>query len=156
MDNVQKSLNLLTHIQERSDVFEYLHEDILNNVSIAEAHFVDYIAKHKDSNATEIARALRLTKGAVSKIYKKLVLKGLIVRYQDPKNAKEIFFSLTETGTILFEKHLAIHQQAEKKWVEFLSTYSDSEQEIIVRFLSELDELYPNENVVDGNLQNSI
>ena len=138
VDNAQKTLDLLVHIQDRSDLSEYLHEDILKNASISEAHFVDYIAKHENTNATEIAQALRLTKGAISKIYKKLIAKNLICRYQDPKNAKEIFFRLTEDGTALFEQHSIIHKQVEKDWQGFFSKYSEDEQATIICFLEDI------------------
>jgi DNA-binding MarR family transcriptional regulator len=145
MDKPEEALALLIRLQERSDFFEYLHEDILGRVNLTEAHFVDCVGTHEGMNVTEIAAALSLTKGAVSKIYKKLIAKGLIERYQNSRNAKEVYFKLTEDGAVLYEQHRIVHQKAEQEWADFFNEYSDSEQTVIVRFLTGLNELYAKE-----------
>ena len=57
------------------------------------------VIKNKiDTNATEIAKQLGLTKGAVSQTVSRLEKKGIIVKTKDPYNKNELTLSLTPFG----------------------------------------------------------
>ena len=43
-----------------------------------------------------------MTTGATSKLTKKLLAKGFLVRYQKEKNRKEVYFRLTEEGERIY------------------------------------------------------
>lgn len=71
----------------------------------SEVHTLEFIGNNPDANLTKIATELYVTRGAVSKITKRLIDRGLIVRFQKNDNQKEVFFKLTEQGKDIFEIH---------------------------------------------------
>ena len=86
-------------------------EDSLKGYKPSEVHCIEYIAKNADSNVTKLAESFYMTRGAISKITKKLIEKGLIVSYQKPDNKKEIYFRLTEQGEQINEIHEELHKE---------------------------------------------
>lgn len=52
-----------------------------------------------------------MTKGAISKLTKKLTDRGLIESYQKPDNKKEVYFRLTEQGRTIFNIHEELHNE---------------------------------------------
>lgn len=65
-----------------------------------------------------------MTRGAISKMTKKLLAKGLIEKYTLETNKKEVYFKLTDQGRLLFDEHAKRHQRWEKRDMEFLARYS--------------------------------
>ena len=78
----------------------------LNSYKPSEIHCIDYIGNHSEPNVTQLADAFYMTRGAISKLTKKLITKGLIESYQKTGNRKEIYFCLTEKGHDIFKKFL--------------------------------------------------
>ena len=70
-------------------------EDSLKDYKSSEVHCIEYIGKNAGPNVTRLAEAFYMTNGAISKLTKKLIKKGLIESYQKPGNKKEIYFKLT-------------------------------------------------------------
>ena len=60
----------------------------------AEVHTIQYIGQHTGANVTAIAAGLYVTRGAVSKMTKRLIRRELIEKYQSPENQKEVYFRL--------------------------------------------------------------
>lgn len=83
-----------------------------------------------------------MTRGAISKITKKLLSKSLIDSYQKPENNKEIYFCLTEQGEKVYTEHKKCHLQARQEKLAILSAYSEAEQETILRFLTDITQKY--------------
>lgn len=52
-----------------------------------------------------------MTRGAISKITKKLIKKSIIESYQKPDNKKEIYFRLTEPGKAIYTIHEELHKE---------------------------------------------
>ncbi|MDR1564345.1 MAG: MarR family transcriptional regulator [Oscillospiraceae bacterium] len=77
----------------------------------SEIHCIEYIGKNADSNVTKLAEAFYMTSGAISKLSKKLIAKGLLKSYQKPENKKEVYFRLTEQGRAIFEIHEGLHEE---------------------------------------------
>jgi len=77
----------------------------------SEVHCIEYIGKNVDSNVTKLAESFYMTRGAISKLTKKLIKKGLIESYQKPDNKKEIYFSLTEQGKAIHKIHEELHKE---------------------------------------------
>ncbi len=67
----------------------------------SEIHCIEYIGSNVDSNVTKLAESYYMTLGAISKLTKKLIKKGLIESYQKPDNKKEIYFRLTSQGKVI-------------------------------------------------------
>ena len=81
----------------------------------AEVHTIQYIGQHTGANVTAIAAGLYVTRGAVSKMTKRLIRRELIEKYQSPENQKEVYFRLTANGQKVYEQHEAIDHEHEKR-----------------------------------------
>lgn len=132
----------LTRIQERSDILDHHREEVLVGISLAEAHCIDKIGSIECANVTKVAAQMGMTRGAISKISKKLLNKNLIESYQKPENNKEIYFCLTEQGEKVYIEHKKCHNRAQEDKLAILSKYSEEEQLIILQFLSDINQRY--------------
>ena len=90
-------------------------------------------------NVTKIAEHMGMTRGAISKMTKKLLTKGLIEKYTLESNKKEVYFKLTDLGKTLFEEHAKRHRRWEKRDMEFLSHYSTEDVKTVYRFMKEFN-----------------
>ncbi|MUG23306.1 MarR family transcriptional regulator [Paenibacillus macerans] len=90
-------------------------EDSLKGYKPSEVHCIEYIERNADSNVTKLAEAFYMTSGAISKITKKLIKKGLIESYQKPENKKEIYFRLTEQGKVIYKIHEELHKEFQER-----------------------------------------
>ncbi|AIQ71656.1 MarR family transcriptional regulator [Paenibacillus graminis] len=81
----------------------------------SEVHCIESIGRNVDSNVTKLAESLYMTRGAISKITKKLTEKGLIESYQKPDNKKEIYFRLTEQGEVINKIHEELHKEFQER-----------------------------------------
>lgn len=86
-------------------------EDSLKGYTSSEVHCIEYIEKNKDSNVTKLADSFYMTRGAISKLTKKLIKKELIESYQKSDNKKEIYFRLTEKGRSVYDIHEKLHNE---------------------------------------------
>jgi len=90
-------------------------EDSLKGYKPSEVHCIEYIGKNVDSNVTKLAESFYMTRGAISKLTKKLIEKGLIESYQKPENKKEIYFRLTEQGKKINKIHEELHREFQER-----------------------------------------
>lgn len=90
-------------------------EDSLKGLKPSEVHCIESIEKHTDSNVTILAESLYMTRGAISKLTKKLLKKGLIESYQKPDNKKEIYFRLTGQGKVIYRIHEELHKEFQER-----------------------------------------
>jgi len=127
-----KIFELFTEFNEVS--FKKSYDDL----NINEVHTIDFIGKIEKVNVTKITNCLKITKGGVTKITKKLIEKGYISSYQSENNKKEKYFKLTSKGKIIFSKHIELHEQAIKKDALILSQFDNNEKIIINEFLDAL------------------
>ena len=86
-------------------------EDSLVGYKSSEVHYIECIEKNVDSNVTKLAETLYMTRGAISKMTKKLESKGIIESYQKPDNKKELYFRLTEEGKRIYSIHETLHKE---------------------------------------------
>jgi len=89
-------------------------EGTLQRYTFSEISCIEYIGNNPDSNVTKLADLFYMTRGALSKMTKKLINKGIIESYQKPDNKKEIYFRLTEQGEVIFN----IHDEMHNKFIE--------------------------------------
>ncbi|OMD97348.1 MarR family transcriptional regulator [Paenibacillus odorifer] len=90
-------------------------EDSLKGYKPSEVHCIEYIEKNADSNVTKLAESFYMTRGAISKLTKKLIQKGLIESYQKSDNKKEIYFKLTEQGKVIYKIHEDLHKEFQER-----------------------------------------
>ncbi len=79
---------------EKKRVFEFKGARLYPS----EVHLLLVIRNELNTNATQIARKLGVTKGAVSQTLSRLEKKGIVLKAKDPANKNELTLSLTRLG----------------------------------------------------------
>ena len=105
----------------------------------AEVHCIEYIGKNEDSNVTRLAEAFLMTRGAISKMSKKLIKKGAIECYQKPDNKKEVYFRLSPKGNAVFELHENLHSQFLERDQEVYESITEEQYSAMIHFISEYE-----------------
>ncbi len=90
-------------------------EDSLKEYKSSEVHYIECIGSNIDPNVTKLAESLYMTRGAISKMTKKLIKKGIIESYQKPDNKKEIYFKLTDQGQKIYKIHEELHREFQER-----------------------------------------
>lgn len=110
-------------------------EDCLEGYKSSEVHCIEYIGNNSDSNVTKLAESFYMTRGAISKLTKKLMTKELIECYQKQDNKKEIYFRLTLKGQEVFQIHEELHQEFLDRDKAVFEQVTDEQLDIILHFL---------------------
>ncbi|NRG25844.1 MarR family transcriptional regulator [Bacillus circulans] len=112
---VTKEEELIMNVRDLFNKMVWLNKSkmmkSLEGHSPSEVHCIESIEKSTNPNVTNLAESLYMTRGAISKLTKKLIKKGLIESYQKPENKKEIYFKLTEQGEKIFKIHEELHNE---------------------------------------------
>lgn len=98
----------------------------------SERHMLDKVGDHPGMNVTDFARALGVTKGAVSQVVKKLERKGVVKRYRSESNSKEVFLELTELGRSVYMEHKKKNEETIRPLVHELNKYSDDKVQFLI------------------------
>nr|WP_208459571.1 MarR family transcriptional regulator [Clostridium botulinum] len=126
----------------------YEKEEILGKIAfrgeyekygVSEIHCIDFIGKIENPNVTKISENMNMTRGAISKICKKLLNSKLIDKYKKPDNDKEIYFKLTKSGEELYKRHEIKHKKWEERNNNFFKNVDREEQEIVASFLKKFN-----------------
>ena len=80
-----------------------------------------------------------MTRGAISKIVKKLSQKGLIDSHRQPGNLKETYHRLTQTGREIDERHARAHSEWERREIAFLRSVPRADKAVLAAFLRRFD-----------------
>jgi DNA-binding MarR family transcriptional regulator len=113
----------------------------------AEVLTVMAIADHPGLNLTELALKNGVTKGAVSKLVKRLAKKKLVHKEKAAGNHKEISLRLTHRGWFVYERQMQHHEGLFREFERLLSRFS---REQIDSFLALLDVV---DRHIDGHLE---
>jgi DNA-binding MarR family transcriptional regulator len=109
-------------------------EKTLSDYKASEVHCIDCIGGRADSNVTILAEALYMTSGAISKITKKLIKKGVIESYRKPDNRKELYFRLTRQGRAVYQLHEALHREFQERDKAVFERITDEQLDDMLRF----------------------
>ncbi|MBI6547208.1 MarR family transcriptional regulator [Xenorhabdus lircayensis] len=132
------AVNHLIHLRDsvkQGHDEETLREYGISGYSLSELHVIQCIGAAGLLNITSISQAMKMTKGAISKICAKLLQRSIVEKLKMVDNQKETYFSLSIKGKRIFAAHEKLHQQAEAKWLQMLENYSAEELLIIKRFV---------------------
>lgn len=110
-------------------------EKALAGYAASEVHCIEFIGKHKDPNVTKMAESMYMTRGAISKLTKKMLKKGYIESYQKTDNKKEIYFMLTAEGKKVFEIHERLHREFEERDEVVFEPVTDAQYDAFLKFL---------------------
>ncbi|CEO20427.1 MarR family transcriptional regulator [Paraclostridium sordellii] len=118
-------------------------EKSLKEYKSSEVHCIEYIGSNVDTNVTKLAEYFYMTRGAMSKLTKKLIKKGVIESYQKPDNKKEIYFRLTEQGKEVYKIHEKLHKEFQERdkaiFEQMTEEQFDSMLSFIEKYSSHLD-----------------
>ncbi|MBC1371557.1 MarR family transcriptional regulator [Listeria booriae] len=134
MDGVRDLLNKMGWLNK----FEM--EVRLDGYKASEVHCIEAIEKTTDPNVTKLAQSLYMTRGAASKITKKLLKKGYIESYQKPDNKKEIYFRLTEHGQKIFNIHEEVHKQFQDRDKVVFEQVTDEQYDMLLAFMEKYNQ----------------
>lgn len=104
-----------------------------STLSFSEAQVIEEILRHKDPNMTKLAKALGVTKAAVTKTMKKLESKNFISRYKLLSNNKDILVSITDLGMKIYKEYQEyiykilfrrVYQMLEENGLEYIDVFS--------------------------------
>jgi len=109
-------------------------EDSLKGYKSSEVHCIEFIGENVDSNVTKLAESFYVTRGAISKLAKKLIKKGIIESYQKPDNKKEIYFRLTEQGKVINKVHEGLHKEFQMRDKAVFEQVTEEQFDIMISF----------------------
>lgn len=110
-------------------------EEGLKGFKSSEVHCIEYIENNADSNVTQLAEAFYVTRGAISRMTKKLIQKGLVESYQKSENKKEIYFRLTEQGKEIYKIHENLHKEFQERDKAVFEHVTEEEFNSIISFV---------------------
>ena len=94
------------------------------------------IGNKREMGVTDIARAMGVTKGAVSQTLKKLENKDLIAKYGDPEKTSRILVGLTAKGKTAYYAHEYWHEKMDGGFREYFTHLPEEKIRFLDEFLS--------------------
>ena len=133
----EKLMNLFVKYMEKQEILSKLTEDEkLHGYNYSEIHTIAAIGNLQEPNVTQIASSMNVTRGAISKITKKLLEQNLIEAYQRDGNKQKIFFRLTKSGQFLYDEHEKRHNLWLKRDNNFIKQFDHKTIEQVEQFMS--------------------
>lgn len=87
---------------------------------------------------SELAKRLNVSQAAVTKAIKSLIKQELLEPFKDVKDARVIFYRLTELAKPVAAEHQHHHHHTIEIYEKIANQYSSDEQVIIQKFLETL------------------
>ena len=138
MDRSEELLRLVLESTTLSDETDKLHSrDSLSGYDNSELNCLDAIGRMEHPNVTALAEEMRMTKGAISKILRKLSDKGAVEPYQLGANRQKVFYRLTDAGQVLFDAHRERHRGWEERELSFFRSLPEEELAAAIRFFTD-------------------
>ena len=133
-------LGLFAKYMEKQEVLSKLTEsEELHGYNYSEIHTIAAIGDMEFPNVTGISQAMHMTRGAISKITRRLMQNGMIESYMAEGINQKIFFKLTDKGQQLYEEHEKRHNLWLERDNAFLQKYSKKELDEIQQFMMDFN-----------------
>ena len=100
-------------------------------------HILMLLSEESLTNS-ELARRLNVSQAAVTKAIKSLVKEGMLETSRDPKDARVIFYQLTELARPVAAEHHHHHEHTLSAYEQVANQFTPNEQKVIQRFLTAL------------------
>jgi len=110
-------------------------KDSFKDYKSSEVHCIEYIGRNVDSNVTKLAESFYMTRGAISKLTKKLIKKGIMESYQKPDNKKEIYFRLSDQGKVIYKIHEELHKEFQERDKSVFEQVTEEQFDIMLSFV---------------------
>ena len=114
----------------------------------SEIHTVHAIGSNPGMNITQLAAMLGVTKGAISQVVSKLSQKGLVDRYKEPKNKKQVLLALTPKGQNAYAGHIEYHKKIGDAFFTEVGAMTDEQLAFLNLFFGKF------ETFIDRHLSN--
>ena len=132
----EELLDLFREFYEKQDIVQkQTTKPFIHEYGHSELHCIDTIGRYERTNVTSIGQRLSITRGAASKIARRLIERGDVEKYQVETNRKEVYYSLTERGQRVFDAHTERHAAWQSRDLAFLETVPEREKRAVSRFL---------------------
>ena len=134
-------MNLFVKYMEKQEILSKLTEDEkLHGYNYSEIHTIAAIGDLEEPNVTKIANHMNVTRGAISKITKKLLDRNLIESYRQVGNKQKVFFRLTKSGRFLYDEHDKRHKLWLSRDDAFISRFDSKTVEQVENFMKEFND----------------
>lgn len=146
MNNNSKNKELISELSElvrRLNYFGQMPMEYVKGEKLypSEINTIGVIGQYPELNQTEIAAKMGVTKGAISRMTKKLEQKNLIQKRQMPDNKKERYLSLTESGQNIFNYHEEFHRNMDAMLLKEIDSMTEEEKSGIRKLLNVAENL---------------
>lgn len=129
-------MNLFVKYMEKQEIISKLTgNEKLHGYNYSEIHTIAAIGDLAEPNVTRIADYMNVTRGAISKITKKLLEQKVIEAYRLEGNKQKIFFRLTESGQFVYDEHAKRHNLWLKRDSAFIKQFDSETVEQVERFM---------------------
>nr|MBP3598808.1 MarR family transcriptional regulator [Eubacterium sp.] len=131
---------LINKYNQKSRVAKhYGTEDLLYS---AEVHMIEIIGSEERITTTKLAEILGITKGAVSQITRKLLMKDMILKEASKEKNNEVLISLTEKGRTVFLYHRNMHNEMFNKLNMILDELPEESKKAMKRMIRVIEESF--------------
>lgn len=96
------------------------------------------LLKNENISNKELAFNLNISQAAVTKAIKFLLNENMIISEKDPNDARVIKYTLSDEAMHIAKEHENHHKRTLSHYDDLLNKYTESEQEIINKFLDDL------------------
>ncbi|MDR3288493.1 MAG: MarR family winged helix-turn-helix transcriptional regulator [Peptococcaceae bacterium] len=126
-------------------VFEALDKQVRKfgtdvDIFHSEIRMLSHIAKNAGIHVGGLAELLRITKGSVSEIVKKLEKKGLVEKRVSDDNLSKLSLWLTEKGRVAYTDHMRYHAMLDEALGAGLVSASEENLWFLLGFLKSANE----------------
>ena len=111
-------------------------EQALQGYKSSEVHCIEAIKEYHQPNVRYLADTLYMTRGAISKLTKRLQQKGLIESFRSKDNKKEIYFKLTDEGENVYQIHSDLHMEFQKRDQIVFDSMTEEEFDNMMAFIN--------------------
>ena len=144
-------MNLFVKYMEKQEIlFKLTEDEKLHGYNYSEIHTIAAIGDLEEPNVTQIANHMNVTRGAISKITKKLLEQNLIESYQQNGNKQKIFFRLTKSGQFLYDEHKKRHNLWLKRDDDFIRQFDPGTLKQVERFMKEFNDYLETQIIKTG------
>ncbi len=130
IDNFLNEVILRSENQHEILIGHCTSDVALNNT---QEHILMLLSEESLTNS-ELARRLNVSQAAVTKAIKSLVKEGMLETSRDPKDARVIFYQLTELARPVAAEHHHHHEHTLSAYEQVANQFTPNEQEVIQRF----------------------
>lgn len=105
----------------------------------SEIHTLHAIGAKPGMNVTQLAALLGVTKGAISQVVSKLSKKGLVNRYKEPENNKQVLLALTQKGQDAYAGHVEYHKKIGNAFFTEVGKMTDEQHAFLHLFFGKFE-----------------